>query len=64
MLIPSAPAQDESSYISRAREAKRRGSRSKCENCGCELRLRERLVKFLRCKFNNIRRSLEGRWKL
>ena len=47
-----------------AREAKRKGDGARCVNCGCELRLRERLVRFLRCKFNNIGRALEDRWKL
>ena len=65
MLIPIARAKDESFYIPyRTREGFCKGDGTECANYDYELRLRERLVKFLRCKFNNIGRALESRWKL
>jgi hypothetical protein len=62
MLIPVPPAWDESFYITRTRQ--NAGNGAECAHHSSELRLRERLVKFLRCKFNKIGRPLEDRWKL
>ncbi len=66
MLIPVAQVADEFNYRTPASHT--RGNLQKVMgrsvDCGCELRLQERLVKFLRRKFNNIRRALEDRWKL
>ena len=56
MLIPVAQVVDESSYITHARRFA--NSRAKCRNCVCEPQLTELVLKFLRCKFNNIREGV------